>query len=165
MAKRSTAVRNLSLEDLEWLKIQAETLGCDVENYVRILIRQRRAAIVMAPPPTLAAAQPESAAHASYYDDAPFADSGEPYRSDVEVPRDPESGPELDKLLRNAPSILDQATAPRPQRQAAYNGHPPARAARTPRFRRQEPQRKCCAYGARPRRPSMPAALTKLLSV
>jgi hypothetical protein len=129
-------VGGLSAEDLEWLKTEAERLGCDVENYVRILIRQRRAPIMVAALPTLVPAT---------YRDELVEEYRQQLRPDMRFERaEPEPEPEpsfgtavpvdepsLDELMRTRPLFFDE-TPTRPAQRSPTQSQP--------RYR-EEPQR------------------------
>lgn len=120
MAKRSASpdkltIKGLSQDDQEWLKAESERLGCDPENLVRMMIRQRGAPIAPTPPPRggpyYTDEMPSYEGLISRYDNTPTDDEPSPTLNEAE--------PSLDALMAASPSILDDAVAamvPRPAR-------------------------------------------------
>jgi hypothetical protein len=120
MAKRSSSpdkltIKGLSQDDQDWLRAESDRLGCDPENLVRMMIRQRSAPTPPAPqPPNGGGYRP------GYYQ---WADS--PLTSDVTRGADQgpdlphhapptinEAEPSLDALMAAGPSLLDDPPAP-----------------------------------------------------
>lgn len=60
-------IKGLSAEDLEWLKAESNRLGCDPENLVRMMIRQRSSAVVV-PVGTMLTPQPRHNVLRDFYE-------------------------------------------------------------------------------------------------
>lgn len=112
MAKRSASpdkltIKGLSAEDQEWLRAESDRLGCDPENLVRMMIRQRGGP---APSP------PQPPSGGRYRGEAPLWEPSlrtpeemeayvEPYQSATTIN---EAEPSLDALMAAGPALLDE---------------------------------------------------------
>lgn len=113
MAKRSSSpdkltIKGLSAEDQKWLQEESDRLGCDPENLVRMMIRQRSAPTPPQPPrgggvryepitPTMSYTYPDDAVDAAVESDTPTINQAEP---------------SLDEVMSAPPSFLEE---PRPR--------------------------------------------------
>ena len=114
MAKRSAStdkltIRNLSQEDQDWLKAESDRLGCDPENLVRMMIRQRGAPAPLPPEPPRGGPyytddMPSYTGLVPRYDMTPLGEEPPPTINEAEEPT-------LDQLMASGPSILDDAMA------------------------------------------------------
>lgn len=127
MAKRSAStdkltIKNLSADDQAWLKEESDRLGCDPENLVRMMIRQRSAAIVVGYPPP----PPNGSIHAPLDYERIDQALEQIDRSLEERDRESadrvlnEDGPSLDQLMAAGPLLLDEPPPP-PRRPPARN--------------------------------------------
>ena len=113
MPKRSAStdkltIKNLSAEDQAWLKEESDRLGCDPENLVRMMIRQRMIARGPTPPDGGIHYEPR------YYDDRKHAvDIVNDALHDVGAETINEAEPSLDQLMAAGPPLLDEALPPR----------------------------------------------------
>lgn len=121
MAKRSASpdkltIKGLSQDDQDWLKAESDRLGCDPENLVRMMIRQRSAPI---PPQTDPPRE-----RFEWREDArqlrPTRYNGEeqPHEYDPS-PANPEptineAEPSLDALMAAPPILNEMSTPPQP---------------------------------------------------
>ncbi len=102
-------IRGLSADDQAWLAAESDRLGCDPENLVRMMIRQRigpgtivqQAEVYQEPAPRLRTIYPELAR-----DPDPDEPDGTPLPEPAADPTDEGS---LDDLMAAGPSILDDA--------------------------------------------------------
>jgi hypothetical protein len=119
-------IRGLSSDDQAWLKAESERLGCDPENLVRMMIRQR---MVSTPePPTTGGGyrEPyyEQPTHRAYNGAAAHDQPDPPLAPEVDVPADPDGGePTLDQIMAAPPPFVDKPAPPRSRQPYISAGH------------------------------------------
>jgi hypothetical protein len=139
MAKRSAkpdqlTIRGLSGDDQAWLKAESERLGCDPENLVRMMIRQRIMSHSEPPPNGGGYREPydEQPVHRAYNGASAYTEPEPPLAPEVDIPPDPDGGePTLDQLMAAPPPLVDSPPPRPPTRNYASFQRPryqPARA-------------------------------------
>lgn len=105
-------IKNLSAEDLQWLKDESDRLGCDPENLVRMMIRQRSAPAPLPPQPPNGGGYYEP----RYFDDQKHASLDGSAANEIYDPSTDhgpgtinEAEPSLDALMSAGPTLLDEA--------------------------------------------------------
>jgi hypothetical protein len=105
-------IKGLSADDLAWLKEESDRLGCDPENLVRMMIRQRSAAVVVpvgfspTPPPDGRSWRTHSAIRDNDELGRHFPEDG--YSQGGSPPNEAE--PSLDEVMAGQPDLAQQAS-------------------------------------------------------
>lgn len=114
MAKRSASpdkltIKGLSQDDQEWLKEESERLGCDPENLVRMMIRQRQAPnTVVTPPPPRGGGYRHEPKYGDWRDSPIISDDAVPALGAETEPTINEADESLDALMSAGPPLLDE---------------------------------------------------------
>lgn len=102
-------IKGLSKEDQGWLREESDRLGCDPENLVRMMIRQRSAPAPLPPqPPRGGYERPHFTPR---YSTEELPGEFDPPEAETE-PTLNQSEPTLEDVMAIAPSLLDERPAP-----------------------------------------------------